>query len=109
MTHGEPFDSQPDPVLGELLRRHLAPQSTDAAFADRVLARLPQRGSLWEVLARWARPGIAAAALIGALLGYWLVLHAPGPETAEPGGELAATGRPLNSDAMMSVVLGNNR
>lgn len=109
MTNGEPFDSTPDPALGAILRRHLDGQGDHAAFAARVRARLPQSGSLWDILARWARPGIAAAALAAALLGYWVVLRDTGPGGPEPGGELAATGRPLDSDAMMSTVLGTNR
>jgi hypothetical protein len=109
MTIGESFDSGPDPVLGPILRRHLDGAGDHAAFAARVRARLPQSANLWVVLARWARPGIAAAVLAAALLGYWLVLRDASVAGPEPGGELAATGRPLDSDALMSTVLGTNR
>jgi hypothetical protein len=109
MTSGDPFESRPDPVLGSLLRAHLDGDADHAAFAARVLARLAEPGSLWEVLARWSRPGIAAAVLAVALAGYWLVLREADADAAEPAAELAATDRPLDRDAMMGVVLGTSR
>lgn len=64
MTPPNPFDHAPDPVLGELLRAHLAPPE-DATFTARVLARLGAReDSSLDVLARWARAGIAAALIL---------------------------------------------
>lgn len=104
----EPFDSERDPSLGELLRRHF-----DAAdhehFAARVLARLPQTGNPWDVLARWARPGIAAAVLAAAALGYWAVVRQTESPQVEPTGELAAAGHSLDADALMGVVLDQSR
>ena len=109
MTIGDGFDNRPDPVLGAILRNHLGGDRDNAEFAARVLANLPSPGSLWEVLARWSRPGIAALILISALMGYWLVLRSAHPLEPESSGELAATGRPLDNDAVLSVVLGTIR
>jgi GNAT superfamily N-acetyltransferase len=64
MTPPNPFDHAPDERLGQLLRAHLAPPE-DAAFTARVLARLGAReDSSLDVLARWARAGIAAALIL---------------------------------------------
>jgi hypothetical protein len=77
MTH-DSFDYRPDPTIGRLLRDHLGVDDHDAFVARvRDAARQGGRpgrpGSLpeWELLARWFRPGIAAAAaiLVGALVG----------------------------------------
>ena len=60
----------PDPEIGGCFRTHLEGLAPEQ-FVHRVMAGLPQRFTLdsWEVLARWARPGIAAAAIITA--GAW--------------------------------------
>ncbi len=76
MTH-DSFDSRPDPTIGRLLRDHLSGKDHDAFVARvRDAARQGRPGSPgglpeWELLARWFRPGIAAAAaiLVGALVG----------------------------------------
>lgn len=109
MTIGEAFDNRPDPVLGAMLRRQLGGDHDNTEFAARVLASLPSSGGLWEILARWSRPGIAALVLMAALMGYWLVLRNVDPAGPEPTGELAATDRPLDNDALLSVVLGTIR
>jgi hypothetical protein len=58
-----PFDHRPDPVLGEALRAALAPRDR-AEFVARVLAAANRPADvLVDVLARWARLGIAAALL----------------------------------------------
>lgn len=63
------FDARPDPELGAALRAALAPGDS-AAFAARVLARLAgARTPAWQVLAGWARPGIAAAAVAALVVG----------------------------------------
>jgi hypothetical protein len=66
MTAPNPFDHAPDPELGTLLRAHLtAPE--DDGFTARILARLGAReDSSLDVLARWARLGIAAALVLAA-------------------------------------------
>jgi len=66
MTTPNPFDHIPDPELGSLLRTHLAAPESEG-FTARVLARLGAReDSSLEVLARWARLGIAAALVLAA-------------------------------------------
>lgn len=56
-----PFDHRPDPVLGIALRAALAPRGR-AEFVARVLAAAASPADpLVDVLARWARLGIAAA------------------------------------------------
>lgn len=77
MTAYDSFDHRPDPTIGQLLRDHLSGED-DAGFVARM--RLAARSTEWrgrpasgewDLLARWFRPGIAAAAavLVGALLG----------------------------------------
>jgi hypothetical protein len=69
MTHN-PFDAERDPALGALLREALAAPD-DAAFVARVRAAVGSApGSAWDFLARWARPGLVAAAALLAL-GLW--------------------------------------
>jgi hypothetical protein len=60
-----PFDARPDPVLGAALRAALEP-GDDAGFVARVMARFDTARATtpaWDLLARWAGRGIAAAAL----------------------------------------------
>ena len=58
-----PFDHRPDPILGMALREALAPRG-QADFVARVLAAADRPAvPLVDVLARWARLGIAAALL----------------------------------------------
>lgn len=66
-----PFDHRPDPELGAALRAALEP-GDPAAFVARVLARAEGRGghATWEILARWARAGIAAAAAAALVAGF---------------------------------------
>src|SRR5207245_2740487 len=67
MTQGPlPFDHRPDPVLGAALRRALEPEG-EAAFLARLLARVDEvrLAATWDaVLARWARLGVVAAAVV---------------------------------------------
>jgi hypothetical protein len=65
-----PFDHQADPVLGAALRAALAP-SDSAGFVARVVAAADrQPAPMVDVLARWARMGIAAAALAALVASY---------------------------------------
>jgi hypothetical protein len=97
------FDAGPDPTLGALLREQLEGEDL-AGFTARVRRRLPGRVTLWDTLADWARPGIAAALLLAAALGYWVVRQVP---AAAPGSvEALAVEPPVERDAVMSVVLG---
>lgn len=65
-----PFAGERDAALGALLREALeAPDHP--AFAARVRSALPTTGA-WDLLARWARPGLVAAALVALVAGLWL-------------------------------------
>jgi hypothetical protein len=68
-----PFDHRPDPLVGEALRRLLTAPDHDA-FVARVLAAAakPAVRSPLDILANWARPGIAAA-VVAALIGGFAV------------------------------------
>jgi hypothetical protein len=105
MDRDSPFDPGQDRELGALLREALTP-SGNVEFVSGVLSRLPVSGSFWDVLAGWARPGIAAAILLAAALGYWLAPHDAAAPTAA---EVLAADQPLDRDAMTSFVLGSGR
>src|SRR3989441_10500651 len=64
-----PFDHRPDPELGAALRVALEP-GDPAPFVARVLARAEMGHATWEILARWARAGIAAAAAAALVAGF---------------------------------------
>ncbi len=102
-----PFDSTRDAALGQLLREELTPRDVDS-FTARILGQLGGRGSSWDVLASWARPGIAASLLLASLLGYWLVVEhrSMSMPTAS---ELLATDQRLDGGVVMDVVLGARR
>jgi hypothetical protein len=76
MTEKTPFHAEPDPELGRLLASHFEGPDP-AGFLGRLEQRLrvlPERDTEWEVLARWARPGVLAAAMAaGFVLGltWW--------------------------------------
>jgi hypothetical protein len=75
MRPTSPFDHEPDRELGRALRSLLTTRD-DAAFTRRVLAVSPWpqvgAGDWWEVLVEWSRPGLAAAAILAAVAGFWL-------------------------------------
>lgn len=106
------FDPRPDPELGHLLRQHLSGTDT-AAFGARlraaVLAAPP--ASPVDVLAGWAWPGLAAAALLlvtlGALLGRTL-RPAGGDQALEVSAapaELVATANSPSPDVVLGAAL----
>jgi len=93
----------PDPELGGLLRAHLEGLAPDQ-FVHRVMAGLPQRFTLdsWDVLARWARPGIAAAAIVTAALGAWLAFPRQNDAVGEPLLELSTA---ADSELILSALI----
>lgn len=99
------FDPGRDRELGDLLREALTPPG-NGEFVSRVMARLPGAGSFWDVLAGWARPGIAAAILLAAALGYWL---APRDSAVPTAAEVLAAEQSLDREAMTGFVLGTGR
>jgi len=68
-----PDPSAPDEVVGRLLRESLEGED-GGGFAARVREALhmERRDSAFDVLARWTRPGLAAAALLALAVGLWL-------------------------------------
>jgi hypothetical protein len=105
------FDHERDVELGQVLREHLEPLDA-GGFVARVLRSLPidrQVGS-WEVLERWALPGIAAALLIAATLGLWIGLPWDQSRESRSGAATVAErmlepGQPLDSTAILAAVL----
>ena len=76
MNFDSPFRASPDQDLGRRLRARL--EGPDPEGFRRRLAvyvgALPELDSQWDVLARWARPRVFAAAMVAAfLLGFALV------------------------------------
>ena len=69
MTHAEPFGDQRDPRLDAALRE-LLDGGNHEGFVARVMGRIQPRVSAWDELAQWARPGIAAAIIDLAMLGF---------------------------------------
>ena len=84
MTHEtNEFFSGRDEALGAELRSYLA-SSDDARFAARMrdLAAGAARETAWDVLTRWAMPGLAAAALLLVAVGAWLGIGVGSNQTA---------------------------
>lgn len=101
-----PFDGERDAELGARLADALNPAES-ASFTARVLASLGARSSSWDVLASWARPGIAAGLLLASLVGYALVVAAANRTPAAS--EIIAADQPLDGTPVMDVVLGARR
>ena len=67
-----PFDNEPDPELGRMLREALTGPEPEAFLRRlRVAAAAAERGDQWDVLAGWARPRAMAVAVAAAFL-LWL-------------------------------------
>ena len=83
MSEINPFDPERDPALGARLREVLSLRD-EAGFLARVRAAVAvtRQERTFDVLARWLRPNVAAAAavlLLGA--GYWWYRDANGRGT----------------------------
>lgn len=109
MTDERLFDHRPDPELGAALRHALGP-GDEAAFVARVMAGYDATLTevavpMWEVLAGWARPAIAAAALAAALGGIVLgrALRAPAPPPDAPA-TLEAAMAPTSGPGLTALV-----
>lgn len=110
MTVESPLSGEPDAQLGAMLRAHLD-GADPAGFAARVRGRIAGSSrvqgqeSLWDVLAEWARPGIAAGFLLATLAGAVLAtravrnLNTDNPVLAEAS----------DRDELVGVVLGSTR
>ena len=94
-----PFDHRPDPQLGEALRAALDP-GDHAAFVAAVLAA-DRPARTMDVLATWARRGLAAAMVAAALAGF-LVGRGGEPATL-PEDALAPTSAGAASIALVTA------
>ena len=67
-----PFDGEPDPELGRMLREALTGPEPEA-FLRRIRLAVAgtERGDQWDVLAGWARPRVMAIAVAAGFL-LWL-------------------------------------
>ncbi|MDH4132637.1 MAG: hypothetical protein OEV95_12620 [Gemmatimonadota bacterium] len=107
MTHPEPFGDQRDPRLDAALRELLDGQAHEA-FVARLMGQVMPRVSAWDELARWARPGIAAAIMALALMGIWGALQLE--RAAAPSDVVEMAGlEPLDSEGLVGVALGVTR
>ena len=109
MTGHDPFEATRDAALGRLLREHLDPGG-DAQFAARVRAVVKsERDTSWDVLARWARPGLVAAAVVIGL-GLWLAAQGGGnvptlADAMQPSGaptRILSGGQESSSDVVLA-------
>ena len=96
-----PFDAERDEALGALLRETLS-GADDAAFAARVRAALPAaQAGAWDLLGRWSRPGLVAAAVVALAAGFWFSRGTPAG-TGTPV-EVFATADQSPSDVLLSM------
>ena len=112
-----PFDPGPDEPLGRLLREALEP-AHHGAFVTRMAAaiRADARETIWDILAGWARTGVAAAAAIALALAVWLartgftdgavVTLADAVETSVPT-LLLSGGADAGTDAVLAAMVGD--
>lgn len=112
MSDRNDFDQARDEALGALLRSHLTAQD-DAAFAARMRAEATAMAQAngWGVVAHWALPGLAAAALLvaalGAAFGWALPESAPRTASASAAGsllQLASDSTPSGGVALLAVL-----
>lgn len=81
-----PFDHQPDPELGRMLREQLTGRAPEA-FLERLRRAIAaaDRGNQWDVLAGWARPRVMAVAVAAGFLLWFGAWVATGTSSDEPG------------------------
>ncbi|HEU4827584.1 MAG TPA: hypothetical protein VFT04_00170 [Gemmatimonadales bacterium] len=112
-----PFNGGPDEALGRLLRDALEP-AHHGAFVTRMAAvlRADARETTWDILAGWARTGVAAAAAIALALALWLAESRPSErnistladavETSVPT-LLLSGGADAGTDAVLAAMIGD--
>lgn len=66
------FDHRPDPVLGAALHQAISAEDHSAFVARVMTALAAPRLMHWDVLASWARTGIAAACVAAVSAGLWV-------------------------------------
>lgn len=103
-----PFDARPDVVLGDLLRKHLT-GSDVSLFQERMLRVLADAAPAtpWDQLARWARPGLVAAGVAAAVLG-WLAVRSLEQVVPPEGGavsvQVVVAGEQTAGDLLLAAV-----
>ncbi len=103
-----PFDVRPDAALGDLLRKHLT-GSDVSLFRERMLRALADAhpATPWDQLARWARPGLIAAGLAAAVLG-WLAVRSLDRAVVPDGGavsvQVVVAGEQTAGDLLIAAV-----
>jgi hypothetical protein len=112
MTDIQDFTAGRDEELGALLRAHLS-SADDAAFAGRmreVAVAAAEEGE-WRSVARWTLPGLAAAAVLLAVLGaaFGGTATRSGERSASASAagslvELASDTAPAGSTALLAVM-----
>ena len=112
MTDIQDFTDGRDEALGALLRAHLS-SADDAAFAGRmreVAVAAAEEGD-WRAVARWTLPGLAAAAVLLAVLGaaFGGAATQSGDRSASASAagslvELASDTAPAGSTALLAVM-----
>jgi hypothetical protein len=107
MTHPEPFGDQRDARLDAVLRE-LLDGGNHEAFVTHVMGQIQPRVSAWDELGRWARPGIAAAIVALAMLGFWGALQIERSLAPTDVVEMAGL-EPLDTDGLVGVALGATR
>ena len=86
-----PFESEPDPELGRMLREALTGPEPEAFLRRlRVAVAGAERGDQWDVLAGWARPRAMAMAVAAGFLLWLGTWFARSPATAEAGIAMAS-------------------
>lgn len=103
-----PFETRPDEVLGDLLRKHLT-GSDVSLFQERMQRVLAEASpsTPWDQLARWARPGLVAAGLAAAVLG-WLAVRSVDRAVVPDGGavsvQVVVAGEQTAGDLLIAAV-----
>ena len=113
MTGHNDFEVERDEALGRSLRQHYQPSvAGEDAFVARVMSRIRRDRieSSWDVLARWAPAGMAAAALLALAAGLWLGFsQAPPEQVAADPVELLAPDGPVTAELVLTAVLAADR
>lgn len=108
MANGSDFDPRPDEVLGRFLREHL--QGPDEpAFRARLQSALvtADRDNAWDILGRWALPGLVAAGVAASALA-WVGLRGAGrpSDAADPAFvQVIVAGQQQASELLVAAVL----
>ncbi len=110
-----PFDHEPDPELGRMLREHLTGREPEAFLARLRVAIAESRDSEWDVLAGWARPRAMAVAVAAGFLLWLGAWFATGTRPNDPGVMVASVAsvpwhsvvnqEPPRADEIMGVLL----